>query len=339
MVNHKKYFGKSETSIESRALWINEAKDNPKWLRNEHLTASVAKYGISNFRAYVVEECSLDVINDRERYYIELYRTYDHNIGYNKTRGGDGVDSISSSMYNKEYWQRVGIRESRSGKGHFMYGKHHSVEVRAKMRESALHRPPKSLETREKMSEYMKENNPMRDPEIAKKNADSRRGKELSESHRRNIGLAAKGRPAWNKGISTGPQSPELIEKRSKAMIGHEVSDECREKIRDSKIGKIAVTKDNKVKYIYEHEVSQYEELGYSKSPRVYGDRTYHLTCKECGEQFEANAPTVKLCPTCKTKHTKPKSDRVVQRICSICGNKFEAGSNRAKYCPDCKSK
>lgn len=278
MVNHKKYVGKSE-NLEHRTKSIRKCIENcvePDWkVRNSYLTNSIKKYGIKNFSIYILEECPPEILSEREKYWISELHTYRGDPlchGYNLTLGGEGVSGLIMSD-----------------------------ESKSKMSISA-HTRKYSYSRGQSMSKYMKENNPMHNPEIAKKNADARRGKELSESHRKNIGLSAKGRTPWNKGISTGPQSPELIEKRSKAMIGHSVSEECREKIRESKVGKIAVTKDNKVKYIYKHELPQYEELGYSLTPRVYGKRVYQLKCKNCGNSFEANASNIKLCPKCKSK-------------------------------------
>lgn len=103
-INHYKYVGKSETSIESRALWINEATKTPKHLRNEYLTNAVQKYGIQNFKAYVLEECPPESCCEREMYWIAELKTYAHDPdskGYNLTRGGDGISGYHHTEENK----------------------------------------------------------------------------------------------------------------------------------------------------------------------------------------------------------------------------------------------
>lgn len=49
---------------------------------------AVKKYGKENFKAVVLEECDRSVSDDREKYYIQKYDSY--NNGYNCTKGGDG---------------------------------------------------------------------------------------------------------------------------------------------------------------------------------------------------------------------------------------------------------
>ena len=46
------------------------------------------KYGIEHFSIKQLEECSEDIVNEREQYWIQKLDTYGSN-GYNATRGGD----------------------------------------------------------------------------------------------------------------------------------------------------------------------------------------------------------------------------------------------------------
>lgn len=50
---------------------------------------AINKYGIENFTFEIIEECSEEQLNNRERYWIAYYDTY-HN-GYNRTVGGEGL--------------------------------------------------------------------------------------------------------------------------------------------------------------------------------------------------------------------------------------------------------
>lgn len=51
------------------------------------------KYGIENFEFSILEECSEEQLNDKEKFYIQKYNSY--NNGYNETLGGEG-----STLYN-----------------------------------------------------------------------------------------------------------------------------------------------------------------------------------------------------------------------------------------------
>ena len=46
------------------------------------------KYGIEKFHIEKVEECPLEILSDREKYWIEFFSSYKN--GYNATIGGDG---------------------------------------------------------------------------------------------------------------------------------------------------------------------------------------------------------------------------------------------------------
>jgi group I intron endonuclease len=61
-----------------------------KWrYANQSLTEDRNKYGLDNFKTEILEECDIENIFDREKYYIEKYDTYYN--GYNETLGGEGV--------------------------------------------------------------------------------------------------------------------------------------------------------------------------------------------------------------------------------------------------------
>lgn len=49
---------------------------------------AIRKYGVENFSVEILEECSQELLNQREIYWIKFYDSY-HN-GYNATLGGDG---------------------------------------------------------------------------------------------------------------------------------------------------------------------------------------------------------------------------------------------------------
>ena len=65
------------------------------------------KYGIEHFHIKLVEECSDNIVNDREVYWIEYYKTFKN--GYNATIGGDGKHYIDYDMieYNYNIYQNI----------------------------------------------------------------------------------------------------------------------------------------------------------------------------------------------------------------------------------------
>ena len=46
------------------------------------------KYGIEHFTIEAIEECPINILSEREKYWISEFDSY-HN-GYNATLGGDG---------------------------------------------------------------------------------------------------------------------------------------------------------------------------------------------------------------------------------------------------------
>lgn len=61
------------------------------------IKAAIKKYGKSNFTKEILIECStLEELTEKEKYYIELYRSRDPKVGYNIALGGTGGDTGKS---------------------------------------------------------------------------------------------------------------------------------------------------------------------------------------------------------------------------------------------------
>lgn len=73
-----------------------------------------------------------------------------------------------------------------------------------------------------------------RTEEHRKKIAAALEGKTFSKERCDNIAAATKGRVPWNKGKRTGPQSPELIAKRTAPLKGRTLTLEHKRKIADT---------------------------------------------------------------------------------------------------------
>lgn len=89
--NGKKYVGKS---IDIKKRWNNhiaQLRNNSH--PNEYLQRSWNKYGEEMFDFCVLEVCESEILNDREKYWIDYYDSFLN--GYNLTLGGDGGNTIS----------------------------------------------------------------------------------------------------------------------------------------------------------------------------------------------------------------------------------------------------
>ena len=65
-ITNERYIG--QTRDYQRRLWQHKsAAKNGSYLK---ISKAIAKYGIDNFKFDVLEECSLEELNTKERYYI-----------------------------------------------------------------------------------------------------------------------------------------------------------------------------------------------------------------------------------------------------------------------------
>lgn len=91
-INHHKYIGYSK-DIERR--WREHSRLPFTSTKSDDLNKAfynaIRKYGTDNFDKIILEECSEDVLKEREIYYISLYDTYNSKSDYNETPGGDGI--------------------------------------------------------------------------------------------------------------------------------------------------------------------------------------------------------------------------------------------------------
>lgn len=99
LVNNKSYIGKS-IHIPRRFL---EHRSPNEWKRNSNkpLYLAFKKYGLENFTFEVIERCSKEELNDKEKYWIAQLDTQNPDKGYNITAGGDGHDSDENHPNHK----------------------------------------------------------------------------------------------------------------------------------------------------------------------------------------------------------------------------------------------
>lgn len=155
MRNGKKYIGQSK-NIKDRWRRHKSSLRNLKH-DNSYLQESWIVYGESAFNFYVLEECAIDDLDERERYYIDVFETMSYERGYNLTSGGNSGSALSevsrqklsksiTASYTEElkeirrqdtlkYWSNPENKKRILGENNVMYGKHHSEESKRKMSE------------------------------------------------------------------------------------------------------------------------------------------------------------------------------------------------------------
>lgn len=96
-------------------VYIGQSKDVEKRLNshrscstNIHLNNSINKYGSSNFLFECIEECDVANLNDRERFYINMYESMNPDKGYNLTSGGERDAGWVHSEQSRKYMSELG---------------------------------------------------------------------------------------------------------------------------------------------------------------------------------------------------------------------------------------
>lgn len=101
-INGKIYVGKTMLTPEER--FLQHCRDARKRkCEKRPLYLAMNKYGTENFELTIIEECSDNIVNEREVYWIEKYQSFKN--GYNATKGGDGKHYLDydlvCSIYQK----------------------------------------------------------------------------------------------------------------------------------------------------------------------------------------------------------------------------------------------
>lgn len=83
-VNNKVYIGQTKVSVDVR--WQEHLR-HAKY-GDQIINRAMRKYGVDKFYIEALEICSIDVIDYREMYYIDLYDSTNKSKGYNVSIGG-----------------------------------------------------------------------------------------------------------------------------------------------------------------------------------------------------------------------------------------------------------
>ncbi len=166
IVNNKKYIGMSINVI--KRLKHHRMRLNNLYHSNLYLQKEWDEYGEMSFVFFIVEQCSPEILKDREIFYVNKYDTKFPN-GFNQTDGGEGTSGrhhtvegkkkmsdawknfrrpidkewarkISESNMGKIFseYSRLILSEKRKGEKNPFYGKTHTDEVKEVLSEYRL---------------------------------------------------------------------------------------------------------------------------------------------------------------------------------------------------------
>lgn len=215
LVNGKQYIGRHKSEIfdedyKGSGILIHKAFD---------------KYGKENFKSEILCECDSNAeLNEKEKYYIEMFNAIEDSKFYNIANGGQGGDLNSGRKRSEEFKRK--ISNANTGK-------------------------VRSEEWCKQKSEFMKGNlfYLYRKPENTKWTEEQR---ETMSKKFTGEGNPMYGKPAWNRGISSSQKTRERISNTRKER-----------KIPSSIKGKRALHKDGKTVYVFPEEIDEYISRGY----------------------------------------------------------------------------
>lgn len=99
------------TSRTLEQRWQEHCKDiNRVEIEKRPLYSAMKKYGIEHFHMKKIEECSIEDMSEREKYWIEYYGTFKN--GYNATIGGDGRPYIDYDLVVATYKELQNQKET-----------------------------------------------------------------------------------------------------------------------------------------------------------------------------------------------------------------------------------
>ena len=139
-INGLKYIGQTNNM---KRRWYSLCCNN----NNQTITKAIQKYGKENFKMECIEKCHEDIVDEREKYWINYYNTYEGK-GYNEhvggrtlgkgkehPRTGQGTSESAKKKMSKKMKQYVGEK-------HYRYGKNLSEKHRKSLIKS-LHKKSK----------------------------------------------------------------------------------------------------------------------------------------------------------------------------------------------------
>lgn len=166
----KIYIGQS-INIEKR--WIQYKNLHCK--HQQKLYNSFIKYGFKKHKLEILQICEIEQLNELEKYYVDLFQTFNSKYGLNLDDGGN-----AKGKHSEETKLKIGLAHK---------GKIVSEESKIKM---SLAKQNISIETRQKISSSLKGRK--NSPESIRKTTLANIGRKNTEETKRKMSLAQKGR-------------------------------------------------------------------------------------------------------------------------------------------------
>lgn len=186
-----KYYIGSSVNIKRR---FNEHKKHLQYNNhiNPHLQSTYNKYGLSSLIFNIIEECDESLLEERENYYINKYKSNDSRYGYN-----------IAIAYHGKMKQEVKDKISKSNKGRIFTEDH-----KKKLSEShkGMKAWNKGLHTGSNRKDYK------HSPEIREKISQAIK----NSPNYKNISEAAKNRNSWCKGLTK--ENDERVKRISESV-------------------------------------------------------------------------------------------------------------------------
>jgi group I intron endonuclease len=111
-INGKIYIGYDSDSVVENNRWKDHLRSY-LYDKRKVLYFAMKKHGVENFSVEVVEEVeTFNELLDREIYYIDSFKSYQKEIGYNRTLGGDGGDTFSVRSIESQNQTRKKMKAS-----------------------------------------------------------------------------------------------------------------------------------------------------------------------------------------------------------------------------------
>lgn len=142
-INGKFYIGKAINAEKRFKRHKYLAKKGVK----RHFYNAIRKYGENNFTLSIIEECDNEIINDREKYWIERLNATNPLIGYNNASGGEGGNTWQYNTHKEDTKKKL----SQKLKGHAV--NYDAIKKQAEKRKGT-HIPEKQ---KQKISATLKE--------------------------------------------------------------------------------------------------------------------------------------------------------------------------------------
>ena len=147
-INGKAYVGKTN-DLKRRIRQHRYSSKNT----NHYFYKALRKYGESTFEFRVIDTASNEErASEFEKFYIQLFETYQRDRGYNLTMGGEGQSPTEETRRKLSLWQKGKAKsdEQKQRLRQLCVGRTHTDETKAKMRSAKLGKK-KTPETIEKM--------------------------------------------------------------------------------------------------------------------------------------------------------------------------------------------